>query len=345
VAFNTRQGQAVIATHGRSFWVLDNLTVLEQMTKQPQADPDATFLFAPQQAWVTHAYGAPEEPSPQPIAGENPPFGATIFFRIPSNYDGTTLVKLEFANEQGQLVRSFTLHLKKKQTGEEEQAPPPENPVVARMQAEERLTAIEPGMNSFQWDLRYPDATEVKGFWPPLPAGGLPDLTEGALVLPGTYTVTLDYGGQTTRKSFTVALDPRLHATQDDLAAEFALEQKIHDTLDALNKTINRAIDARDKLEAAVHGHRLTQARAGKAIADLNSAIADVVQMNMRSSEGDIMNETKLRSSLAYLAADVGQAYDRPTPAMNAVFDLLDQQAKAGEQKLEAAIAEGSSLL
>jgi photosystem II stability/assembly factor-like uncharacterized protein len=345
VAIDTRQGQVAIATHGRSFWVLDNLTVLEQLTKHPQANSDDTYLFAPQQAWLTHAYGAPEMPMVAPSSGQNPPFGATVFFHIPSSYDGKTPVRLEFADEHGQTVRSFALHLKKKQTKEEEQAPRPENPDVARIEEEEKLTAIEPGMNRFQWDLRYADATEVKGFWPPLPAGGLPDLPQGPLVVPGSYTVTLDYGGETVRQTFSVALDPRLKATLEDLAAQLALEQKIHATLDRLDKAVNQAIDVRDRLEAAVKANHLTQTQAEKAMDRLDRAIGDVVEMHIRSSEGDLLHETKLHSSLAYLAADVGQSYGRPTAAMEAVFDSLDQRAKAGEQRLETAIADGNALL
>jgi photosystem II stability/assembly factor-like uncharacterized protein len=345
VAIDARQGQVAIATHGRSFWVLDNLTLLEQLTKHPQADPDGAFLFAPQQAWLTHAYGRPEMPMVQPASGENPQFGATVFFHIPSSYDGTTPVKLEFADEHGGTVRTFTLHLKKKQTKDEEQAPPPENPDVARIQAEEKLTAIEPGMNTFQWDLRYPDAAEVKGFWPPVPAGGLPDLPTGPLVVPGIYTVTLDYGGRTTRQTFSVALDPRLKATPEDLAAQLALEQRIHATLDTLDKTINQAIDVRAELDAAVKANRLTRAQAENALTGLDRAIDEVVGMNIHSSEGDLLHETKLHSTLAYLAADVGQSYTRPTPAVEAVLDSLDQQAKTAEQTLEKAMAEGRGLL
>ena len=345
IAIDTRQGQVAIATHGRSFWVLDNLTVLEQLTKHPDVDPDATYLFAPQQAWLTHAYGAPEGPFTPAASGQNPPFGATVFFHIPSSYNGQTPVKLVFADERGETVRSFSLHLKKQRTKEEEEEPRPENPDVERAEEQEKLTEIEPGMNSFVWDLRYPDATEIKGFWPPLPAGGLPDLPIGALVVPGSYTVTLDYAGKTVQQTFSVALDPQLKATPEDLAAQLALEQKIHATLDTLDQTINQAIEVREKLEAAVEASRLTRAQAENALTGLDGALGEIVEMNVHSSEGDLLHETKLHSSLAYLAADVGQSYTRPTPAMDAVFDKLDQQAKAGEQKLEKAIAAGNALL
>ena len=71
----------------------------------------------------------------------------------------------------------------------------------------------------------------------------------------------------------------------------------------------------------------------------LNSLIGSDVQMKIRSSEGDTMQEVKLHAFLAYLAADVEVAYARPTAAEYAVFRELDKQTKAAEQKLEAAVA------
>lgn len=334
IAINTQQNQVVIATHGRSFWVLDNLSVLEQMTKSPAVEPDSAFLFAPQQAWLTHAYGGGDPEFKQNDAGENPSFGATVFFNIPASYDGKTPVKLEFTDAQGQLVRSFDLHLKRRrQPSSEEMSEMP--PDQQKREQEERLTAIEPGMNSFHWNLRYPDATEVKGFEPPVAAGGLDDTVDGPTVVPGTYSVVLDFGGQQTKADFTAALDPRLGASSDDLAARLALQLKIHTALDALNKDINRAIAVREKLVS--NGH-------ASAAADLDREIGNLVQLDIKSSEGSLLHETKLRSYLAYLAADIDLAYARPTAAQHAVFEQLDQEAKAGEQKLDAAIEAANKL-
>src|SRR5881275_2705993 len=126
---------------------------------------------------------------------------------------------------------------------------------------EAKLSAIEPGMNLLQWDLRYPYATEVTGYHAPIAAGGLEDSVEGPVVVPGTYTVVLDYGGQKTQQNLEVALDPRLHATQEDLEARLALDLQIHADLDALNKGINQALAARDKLQQAVSNHGVTDAQ------------------------------------------------------------------------------------
>ncbi len=345
IAINPRQGDVVIATHGRSFWVLDNLSFLEQLTKVPAVASDSSYLFAPQQAWLSHAYGRPPAEFKRLDAGKNPAFGATVFFNIPSGYDGKTSAKLEFTDAQGQVIRSFALHLKKQEekTKNKKDASK-ETPEQRKKAQEEKLTAIEPGMNRFQWNLRYADATEVNGFQPPVAAGGLEDSVDGPVVTPGTYSVVLDYGGQKAQQKFDVALDPRIHVSDADLTARLALELKIHNALDKLDKTINQAIAVRDKLQTAVQQHRLTEAKANNAIAELNSEIGNLVQLKIQSSEGSLLHETKLRSHLAYLAADIDLAYKRPTPAQYAVFQHLSPAWQTGMQKLDAAILEGNKL-
>jgi photosystem II stability/assembly factor-like uncharacterized protein len=365
LAINARQGEVVAATHGRSFWVLDDLALLEQLTREPSVDTGGAFLFTPQQAWLSHAYGAvPKEHRPLDV-GDNPPFGATVFFHVPQGYDGTTPVTLEFIDAQGKVVRRFALHLKTAQEKKEWAAEKAEGseaasaahewtPPVDRSgestdqklrEKEERLTAIEPGMNRFQWDLRYPNAVEVTGYHAPIAAGGLEDSVEGPVVVPGTYTVVLDYGGTQTRQSLMVALDPRLHATPEDLQARLALDLKIHADLDALDTEINRALAVRATLDKALAGGRAKDPRAAEAIAALDHAIDEVAQMQMESSEGSLLYETRLRDHLAYLAADIDLAYARPTPAQAAVFQLLDEQTAAGEQRLRAAIAAAGSFV
>ena len=343
LAIDTRQGEVVAATHGRAFWSLGNLAFLEQLTAP--APSTELRLFAPENAWLTHAYGQPGGENRIPGSGENPPFGATVFFRLPAAYDGKTPVSLTFVDAQGQVVRRFDLHLKAK--GEE---PTPEqldeeSPVQRKLEREEKLTAVMPGMNSFQWNLRYPDATEVKGFYPPVAAGGLENQVDGPQVVPGNYRVSLDYGGQVQEQGFSVALDPRLHPAADALAARLALEQQVHTSLDTLNKTLNAAIDMRDALQAAVKNGKLAGPRAAKATADLEASIDGLVEHGIEASEGDLLHETKLRSHLAYLAADIELAYDRPSAGEYAVFKELDDEAKSGEQQLKTAITAGQSLL
>ncbi len=363
IAINNRQGQIVAATHGRSFWVLDNLTLLEQLTKNPAVQSNAAYLFAPEQAWLTHDYGLPDPDERRPPdAGYNPPFGATVFFHLPDNYDGKTPATVQFADLNGKVIRSIPLHLataKEKQDREraaagqygihlENVAAEPEEPEKSSaeniQEKEAKLSAAEPGMNKLQWDLRYPSATEVKGYHAPIAAGGLEDSVQGPVVTPGTYTVILDYAGQKSQQKLTVALDPRLRATQQDLETRLALQLKINADLDALDKEINQAVAVRDSLQKAASSQNTTEAQVAKVVADLTHDIDALVPLAARGSEGDLLYGTKLRDHLAYLAADMDLSYGRPTAAQEAVFKQLDQEAKQARQKLEGEITQAEEL-
>lgn len=345
LAINTRQGDLVAATHGRAFWVLDNLTLLEQRAQQSTVGAASAQVYAPQTSWLSHAYGQSPYAKRVPAVGANPPFGASVFFRIPASYDGKTPVSLAFMDANGKLVRRFTLHLKAKAPKLSAAVHDNLTPQQKKQAAQEKLTAIEAGMNRFQWDLRYPDATEVTGFQAPVAAGGLPDSVQGPTVLPGRYTVVLDYNGSKTQKAFVVKLDPRLHPAADALQQRQALLQRIHDALDTLDRSLNQAIALRGKLGAAVADHQLDKAKAHAALSALDQTIGSLVQLDIQASEGSLLHETHLRSHLAYLAADIDLAYDKPTPAEYQVFDHLDQQAQSGEKQLGTAIAEGRRIL
>jgi hypothetical protein len=199
-------------------------------------------------------------------------------------------------------------------------------------------------MNRLQWNLRYPFATEITGYHAPIAAGGLEDSVQGPVVVPGTYSAVLNYGGQKTEQKFVVALDPRLHPTPQDLAARLETDLQIHADIDALDKDINRALVARDKLQQEISANGSTNTQAANLLTTLNRDIDSVAQMAMKSSEGSLLYETKLRDHLAYLESDIDLAYARPTAAQEAVFQQLDQQAKEAERKLEADITEADKV-
>ncbi len=333
IAIDTRQGDVVIATHGRSFWVLDNLSLLEQMTKGAAPASDQAALFAPQKAWLSHAYGSGGFGGGD--SGQNPAFGAAVFFQLPSSYDGHTPATLTFTDAAGKTIRTFDLHMKEKAAPAADAET--EGPTEARLAAARRLTAVSPGMNHFQWDLRYPDATEVTGFEPPVAAGGLPDDVEGPVIVPGSYRVVLEYGGQRMEKSFDVALDPRIHADQAALQQRLDLQLGIHAQLDSLDRTLNQAIAMRDSLASA--------GAAADGVAALTKVIDGLVQLDLHSSEGDLLHETLLRSHLAYLTADIDLAYAAPTPAQGAVAETLKKEAEEGRAQLQAAMEKAHGVI
>jgi photosystem II stability/assembly factor-like uncharacterized protein len=345
LAISAREGELVAATHGRSFWILDNLALLEQLSHDAPAAADSAALYAPQTAWLTNAYGQSEEAKYSGSIGSNPPFGTTVFFHIPAKYDGRTPVSLEFLDDDGTVVRQFTLHLKKKR--------PKLSPVVRdnllpsqeKRNADEKLTAISPGMNSLQWDLRYADATDVIGFEPPEETDDEVADARGPLVNPGRYTVVLHYGDKSYRQAFEVNLDPRLHTTPAALQQHLGLQLALHQAMDLLDRQINAAIVVRQRLARAVAARKIDASTAAPALDALDQAVDSVVQRNVRSSEGDVMNEMRLRSFLAYLQSDIGLDYGPADAAQIAACNRLESEAQSGEGRLKAAVAAGEHLL
>ena len=347
LAIDSREGELVAATHGRSFWILDNLALLEQFSRDGGTVPaaDSTNVYAPQTAWLTNAYGQSAHAKYRGSIGLNPPFGATVFFHIPAKYDGKTPVSLEIRDDRGDVVRQYTLHLKKKQ--------PKLSPVVRdnllpsqeKRNADEKLTAISPGMNSLRWDLRYADATDVIGFEPPEDTDDETADARGPLVNPGYYTAVLRYGDKSYKQTFQVNLDPRLHTTPAALQQHLGLELSLHQAIDQLDRQINAAIQVRQRLDQAIASKKIGASAAASAVDGLDKAIDSVVQLKVRSSEGDVMNEMRLRSFLAYLQSDIGLNYETPDPAQIAACTRLQREAQDAETGLKAAAAAGEHLL
>ncbi len=337
VRIDTRQGEVAIATHGRAFWVLDDLSLLEQLSRAGSAGPAGPELFTPQPVWLSPAYGGGR--GARPGFGENPPFGATVFFNIPSSYDGATPATLTFSGANGQPIRAFTLHRKKPQPKKKPASAANLTPEQRTAQAERRLTAISPGMNRFQWDMRYPSAPEVGGGRIRPQGVGVSYSMAGPVITPGQYTVTLNYGGHKLQQSFTVALDPRLHATQADLEAQLALQLQIHRTLSQLDDQLNRALALRARLEQDPSPGQPA------AVAALTDAINNLAEMRLRGDETDAVFGTKDDLHLAFLAGEVAEGYRRPTPAEYAAYKYLSGKVAAGEQSLATATAAAHRLV
>jgi hypothetical protein len=334
VEIQPQQHAVVLATFGRGFWVLDNLQFLEQLG-DARVQSDAPYLFRPQQAWlVTRRLGGFEGGGRGP-GGENLAPGLTAFFQLPADYNGSTPVKLSFTDASGRLVHSFTLHLKKKG----KPAPPSENPTVAHREAMEKATAVQPGMNHFQWDLTYPEAVDVKGIYNSFFAAATP---VGPEVVPGTYYATLTYGSHTTPKqAFEVKLDPTIATTQADLQQRFDLLMRIHVALNQLDSNLNQAIDARAALQKASGSG--TGAHA--ALDHLNRDIDSLVDLKIQSGEGALVYPGRLRAWLTSIAGQVSMAFVPPTPAMVEVADGYINNATAGASHLQSDVAAANQVL
>jgi hypothetical protein len=186
-------------------------------------------------------------------------------------------------------------------------------------------------MNRFQWDMRYPEATEVKGIYH---SGFSASVPIGPEVVPGTYAVTLTYGGTTQKQSFTIKLDPRLTTTQAELQQRFALLMRLHDAVNRLDTNLNQAIDTRDALEKST-----ANGRASDALAKLNRDIDNLVDLRIQSSEGALVYPGRLRAWLSAITGQVEMALVAPTPAMVQVANGYIRETDAGVARLQADLA------
>jgi hypothetical protein len=282
----------------------------------------------PQQAWLTSRGGGGFGRG----GGASLAPGVTVFFRLPDGYNGSTAATLTFTTASGAEIRSVTLH--PRTSGRPSAAS--SNPAAARGQPDERLTSVEAGMNRFQWDMRYPEAAEVKGIFH---SGFSASNPIGPEVVPGTYYVTLTYGATTQKQPFVVKLDPRLSTTQAELQQRFNLLMQLHDAVNRLDTNLNQAIDARDSLAKAMDSGHATDARSHAVLENLNRDIDNLVDLRIQSGEGALVYPPRLRSWLSAITGQVEMALVPPTPAMVQVANGYIREAGAGVARLQSDLA------
>jgi photosystem II stability/assembly factor-like uncharacterized protein len=303
----------VVATHGRAFWVLDDINPLRQANTSIAAE-DA-HLFTPSTATRTRMGHTNRR---RYAIGENPPDGAILSYYLKS--EPKEPAKLELLDAQGSVLRSFT-SVEKKPEG-----PPDEG---ERDEPAEHIPA-KAGLNLFTWDLRYESPKKISGA---IYDEGNPT---GPLVLPGKYQARLTVAGKTYTASVEVKMDPRVKTSAEDLRKQFDLMLKMRDRQDELNKTILAIRDLRGQLQALEK--RLEplgdQAKSLASLsADLRKKISaieeELIQVNSKASEDELNYPTKLNSKIGYLQAAIDSADVAPTEGEVAVFAELDRQLEA----------------
>jgi photosystem II stability/assembly factor-like uncharacterized protein len=323
IAIQPEQHAVAISTFGRAFWVLDNLQYLEQLDSA-QVASDGTYLFKPQDTWLTNRARG---------------YGADVFFHLPANYSGDS-VKVSFTTADGKLINSIMLP--KKSSGRRFFGG---NIKPAFGNSKKKAPKLQPGMNHFQWNMRYPTATTIDSIYHS-PFGVEP--TQGPRVMPGTYYVQLSYDGHTTQKRpFKVKLDPYAKATttRPQLQQRFNLLKHVHNSIDNLDVSINKAIAVRSQLQKAVADGKVSKSDAEQAIDALNEDINSVVNFKIQSGEGGLVFRPQLRSWLGSFMRRTGMGLVAPTASQKQVGSMyIGQQQKASSQ-MAIDIGKAKSLL
>lgn len=323
-----KDADLVAATHGRSFWILDDLTPLRELTDAvARAD---VHLFTPRPTYRLEG-GSAEIPG----LGKNPPNGVIVYYYLARKPEDE--VKLEFLDARGRVIRTFSSRARPA-----EAPPEPMAEFFGQAPPQERVPA-EAGMNRFVWDLRYPDPVRVPGAvtW---------GSARGPKVVPGTYQVRLIVGGQTLVRSFEVRKDPRVATTQEDFQEQFDLLLQIRDAISDVHDAVNRIRDVKRQLEELVK--RLSDHSQGRALVDSARALQqrltrleeELIQTRNEAPQDPLNFPPKLNNQLITLYGVVASADARPTAAARARWEELRAQVARHlgdlQQVLERDLAE-----
>lgn len=315
----------VVGTHGRSFWILDDITPLRQLNSA-LVDSEV-HLFAPQEAIRVKRNVNTDTPlPPEEPAGQNPPDGAIINYYL--RRDATTPVTLEIYDSRNQLVRRFSSDDKPISINPSDYAVPEywfQTPQVL---------GSKKGMQRFVWDLKYaaPPAF-ARGF--PISAiyRDTPLYPLGPSVLPGTYTVKLTANGQSRSEPLTVKMDSRVKTPQPALTQQFHLSleayrsmQQTFDTVETIRKLrvqIQEAIARVDRGPLAEALHALDKKAAaigGEGRGDASSPGLPGGTIDMREP-----NLTRLNNGFSALLEHLQNADLAPTQPMVAAATELQK--------------------
>ncbi len=302
----------VLGTHGRSFWILDDLTPLHQLNAEVAA-ADA-HLFGPRDVYRMGGFGG--FGGFISGVGANPPNGAVVYYYLKDEPED--VVKLEFLEADGTLIKEFT-----------------STPERGR---DEGDVAKEAGMNRFVWNLRYPDASRFPGMimW----AGG----TAGPRAVPGSYQVRLTVGEQTYTQPFQLLKDPRLEVTQEDLRAQFDFLVRIRDRVSEANDAVVQIRDIRGQIEGAVKRaadqeyEEEISAKAKEIETALSEIENEIYQTKNRSRQDPLNYPIRLNNKIAALTGVVGSADAGPTQQSYDVYDELSAQLQVQLDRLEVVI-------
>jgi photosystem II stability/assembly factor-like uncharacterized protein len=230
----------VAATHGRGFWILDDITPLRQLSGETANAP--AFLFRPETATRVRWDMNTDTPLPPDEAtAQNPPDGAIIDYVVGSGATGE--VTLEVLDGAGKLVRRYS-------SSDPVEPIDPMLAVPTYWARQPRGLSNAPGMHRWVWDLRYAPLPEGRAGLPmqailhdTVPSNAAP------WALPGAYTVRLTVNGQSYRQPLIVKMDPRVHTTPLELRQLFALSMQIYNDVEQASKAIQDIRARREKLK------------------------------------------------------------------------------------------------
>ncbi len=322
LAIHKREKDLVVATQGRAFWILDNLPVLYNLAEAQKAD---VYLFKPEDAYRAAGNGGFDLPATATV-GKNPPNGVVVNYYLKEK--PTKEISLEFLDANGKTVRKFT----KKPEATTPKEPTSPEPNIRERNGEPPLPT-EIGLNTFVWNFRMPNATNIPGLilW----GGSL----AGAKVSPGNYQARMSVDGKIiSTENFAVKADPRLSTTQEGFDKQFDLMTKINDKLSETHNSILEIREVKKQLTDVAGKLKPEQKdlaeMARNIVKDLTAVEDELIQTKIKSGQDALNFPIKLNNKLAALGASVDSSDDPPTAQSYAVYADLTMKIDAQLAKL-----------
>jgi photosystem II stability/assembly factor-like uncharacterized protein len=306
-----KDNDLVVATHGRSYWIMDDLTPLRQLTDR--VAEKEMHLFSPPAAHLVGTYGSDADNEDREPAGK--PGGATIDYLFAEAPD--TTVTLDVLDSNGSVVQSFT-----------------SDKAAAQKNGDPVLPA-KAGMNRFQWSLRADGVNTVDDaiLW---------GFTGGPKVVPGTYTARLaTAAGDTLTQTFDVKMDPRLeNVTKADLQTQYNLATSIRDSLNAVYDAIRTIRSVRKQVNAVAEhaaeaGHDGLTTQADSISEKLTAIEQELMQTKNESFQDPLNFPPQLDNQYAYLYGFVAGPDGPPTESARTRFQDVNEQWEEHRRRLQ----------
>jgi photosystem II stability/assembly factor-like uncharacterized protein len=356
IAVQERFHDLALATYGRGFWILDDVTALEQW--KPEILASNAHLFAPRDAYRFRSVAQPAAVSYDPTAGHNPPYGAPINFYLKSKLGEKDRARLTISDANGKTVREIECRAAKEEGTR--RAAGPGGPGSGGGEGGEGggpPCEVKPGINRIWWDLRFERSEEIRLRTSPLYA---PDVKVGPegwrpapdaqrislLAPPGTYTVTLTLGEEKSSQKLKVLKDPHSGGTESDIQTQMQFLTGLRDEMNAIAASVNQIESIRAQL--ANLEKELGTEDTGKAIRKAADELADkltsvegkVLQLKQTGRGQDTVRwAPMLASKIGYLA-DQAEASDfPPTTQQVAVGEELKKQGGQFQQEYQQILA------
>lgn len=315
----------IVATHGRSFWILDDITPLRQIdTATTSAD---AFLFKPSSAYRVKRDTYTDTPiPPDEPAGQNPPDGAVIDYSLGSSVNGP--VTLEILDARGTVIRRYASTDKPDVTQEQL-----ENQLIPLYWLRpQRILSATSGMHRWVWDIHYstPDSTRHAYPIAAVPYD-TPRLPLGPSAVPGDYTVRLTVNGHSSTAPLTIKMDPRVKASAADLDQLFQAQSRLAAMVTQSTRAINEAHSLHNQLEKLFSPSNDPLSASFKELDKKASAVLT----GSTADAGMAPSLTGVNGAVSALYAELDRADAKPTSAQMEAVAKIERDFSVARKQWE----------